>query len=151
MEYRLHHRLSKFDRSVFLNLKPISYMFVVECLCFLSRNYWGFVRSWSDRFEKKPFQFGQEIWIQVVVILLQLYVRSPFEHKRLLLFAKNAKNLVKVVKTTQISQRNERHTFLWIASAELFSRLEKLDFLRKKNSNLEMVVVLQNKQFFKIM
>ena len=25
LEYRLHHRLSKFDRSVFLNLKPISY------------------------------------------------------------------------------------------------------------------------------
>ena len=26
-EYRLHHRLSKFDRSVFLNLEPISYIF----------------------------------------------------------------------------------------------------------------------------
>ena len=25
-------------------------------------------------FEKKPFQFWQEIWIQVVVILLQLYI-----------------------------------------------------------------------------
>jgi hypothetical protein len=27
LEYRLYHRLSKFDRSVFLNLKPISYLF----------------------------------------------------------------------------------------------------------------------------
>ena len=26
MEYRLHHRLSKFDRSVFVNLEPISYI-----------------------------------------------------------------------------------------------------------------------------
>ena len=25
VEYRLHHRLTKFDWSVFLNLKPISY------------------------------------------------------------------------------------------------------------------------------
>ena len=27
LEYRLHHRLSKFDRSVFLISKPISYFF----------------------------------------------------------------------------------------------------------------------------
>ena len=30
---RLHHRLSKFDRSVFLNLKPISYFFGVYMAC----------------------------------------------------------------------------------------------------------------------
>ena len=29
LEYRLHHRLSKFDRSVFLILKPIPYFFGV--------------------------------------------------------------------------------------------------------------------------
>ena len=28
---------------------------------------------WWLEFEKKPFQFWREIWIQVVVILLQLY------------------------------------------------------------------------------
>ena len=28
---------------------------------------------WWLVFEKKPFQFWREIWIQVVVILLQLY------------------------------------------------------------------------------
>ena len=40
LEYRLHHRLSKFDRSVFLILRPISYFFVFIWLAFLSRNYW---------------------------------------------------------------------------------------------------------------
>ena len=28
---------------------------------------------WWLAFDKKPFQFWREIWIQVVVILLQLY------------------------------------------------------------------------------
>ena len=40
MEYRLHHRLSKFDRSVFLILKPISYFGVYMARFFLSRNFW---------------------------------------------------------------------------------------------------------------
>ena len=31
---------------------------------------------WWLAFEKKPFQFWREIWIQVVVILLQLYFCS---------------------------------------------------------------------------
>ena len=31
---------------------------------------------WRLAFEKKPFQFGREIWIQVVVILLQLYIEK---------------------------------------------------------------------------
>ena len=31
---------------------------------------------WWLAFEKKPFQFWREIWIQVVVILLQLYILS---------------------------------------------------------------------------
>ena len=39
---RLHHRLSKFDRSAFLNLKPIYYFFGVYMACFfLSRNSIG--------------------------------------------------------------------------------------------------------------
>ena len=41
MEFRLHHRLSKFDWSVFLNLKPISYSLAFIWLGFLSRNYWS--------------------------------------------------------------------------------------------------------------
>ena len=41
MEYRLHHRLSKFDWSVFLNLKPISYFLSFIWLGFLSRIYSG--------------------------------------------------------------------------------------------------------------
>ena len=41
MEYRLH-RLSKFDRSVFLNLKAIYYSLGVSMACsFLSRTYWS--------------------------------------------------------------------------------------------------------------
>ena len=34
---------------------------------------------WRLEFEKKPFQIWREIWIQVVVILLQLYlvINSP--------------------------------------------------------------------------
>ena len=42
LEYRLHHRLSKFYRSVFLILKPISNFFrPLYGLVFLSRNYWS--------------------------------------------------------------------------------------------------------------
>ena len=42
MEYRLHHRLSKSNRSVFLILKPISHLLGVHMACFfLSRNYWS--------------------------------------------------------------------------------------------------------------
>jgi hypothetical protein len=37
----LHHHLSKLDRSVFLILKPISYLFGVLWIGFLSRNYWS--------------------------------------------------------------------------------------------------------------
>ena len=44
VEFRLHHRLSKFDWSVFLNLKPISYFFVIFMAWFLSKIYW----SWWD-------------------------------------------------------------------------------------------------------
>ena len=40
LEYRLHHNLSKFDWSVFLILKPISYLLFI-CLDFLFRNYWS--------------------------------------------------------------------------------------------------------------
>ena len=42
MEFRLHHRLSKFGWSVLLNLKPISYFFGIYMACFfLSRIYWS--------------------------------------------------------------------------------------------------------------
>ena len=37
-EYRLHHYLSKFDRSVFLILKPISYFLAFIWLGFLPKN-----------------------------------------------------------------------------------------------------------------
>ena len=41
LEYKLHHRLSKFYRSAFLNLKPIYYFFGIYMAWFLlSRNYW---------------------------------------------------------------------------------------------------------------
>ena len=33
---------------------------------------------WWLAFEKKPFQLWREIWIQVVDILLQLYIRSTY-------------------------------------------------------------------------
>ena len=39
LEYRLHYRLPKFDGSVFLNLKLISYFFGFDMAWFLSRNY----------------------------------------------------------------------------------------------------------------
>ena len=65
LEYRLHHRLSKFDRSVFLILKPIYYFFLAFIwLGFLSRNYWSSLDHnlmASIAFEKKPFQFWREI------------------------------------------------------------------------------------------
>ena len=43
MEYRHQYSLSKFDRSVFLILKPISFLlvFCVHLAWFLSRNYWS--------------------------------------------------------------------------------------------------------------
>ena len=37
---------------------------------------------WWLAFEKKPFQFWREIWIQVVIILLQLYKNEVrFDHE----------------------------------------------------------------------
>ena len=41
MEYILHHCLSKFDRSVFLILKPIWNLCGIFMALFLSRNYWS--------------------------------------------------------------------------------------------------------------
>ena len=38
LEYRLHHRSSKFDRSVFLNLNQFVFFLVLIWLGFLSRN-----------------------------------------------------------------------------------------------------------------
>ena len=34
LEYRLHHRVSKFDRSVYLISKPISYFWGIYMACF---------------------------------------------------------------------------------------------------------------------
>ena len=42
---RLHHRLSKFDRSVFLILKPISYFFGFHMAWFFIYKLLEFVRS----------------------------------------------------------------------------------------------------------
>ena len=55
--------MSKFDRSVFLILKPISYFFGVYMAWFLSRNYWSlFDHDLMPRaFEKMPFQLWWEI------------------------------------------------------------------------------------------
>ena len=50
--------MSKFDRSVFVNLKAVSYFFGFTWLGFLSRNYWGLVRL---IFEKNPFEFWREV------------------------------------------------------------------------------------------
>ena len=41
LEYRLHRGLSKFDRSIFLSLKPISYFLAFMWLSFVFRNYWS--------------------------------------------------------------------------------------------------------------
>ena len=42
MDFRLHHRFSKFDWLVFLNLKPIFYLFGIYMACFfLSIIYWN--------------------------------------------------------------------------------------------------------------
>ena len=77
MEYRFHHCLSRYDRSVFLILKPISYSLAFIWLGFSSRNYWRWLA-----FEKKPFQFWREIWIQAIFILLQLYVINEMLKKK---------------------------------------------------------------------
>ena len=45
LEYRLHHRLSKFDRSVFLILKPISYFFGMCMAWFFIQKLLEFIRS----------------------------------------------------------------------------------------------------------
>ena len=39
------------------------------------------LNEWALAFEKKPLQFWREIWIQVVVILLQLYQASIRAHR----------------------------------------------------------------------
>ena len=68
LKYRLHLRLSKFDRSVFLNLKPISCFFgIYMALSFYLETI--AVRQIMIRwlaFEKKPFQFWRKICIQVL-------------------------------------------------------------------------------------
>ena len=73
---RLHHCLSNFDMSVFLILKPISYFLGIYMACFFYLETIGVreIMIWWLAFEKKPFQFWREIWIQVVAILLQLYI-----------------------------------------------------------------------------
>ena len=38
---KLYHRLSKIDRSVSVNLKPISYIFGIYMACFLYKKYWS--------------------------------------------------------------------------------------------------------------
>ena len=71
LEYRFHHCLSKFVRSVLVNIKTISYFFEFTWFGFWSRNYWKLVidHDLMANLRKK----STEIWIQVVVILLHLY------------------------------------------------------------------------------
>ena len=61
--------------SVVVNLKYISYFFGVLTLGFWCRNYWSSkIILWWLIFEKKQFLFWREIWIQVLLILLHLYI-----------------------------------------------------------------------------
>ena len=49
-------------------------------LAFWSRTIWvSQIIIWWLIFEKKPYQFWREIWIWVVVILLQLYKNAEIE------------------------------------------------------------------------
>ena len=43
LEYRFHHCLSKFVRSVLVNIKTISYFFEFTWFGFWSKNYWKLV------------------------------------------------------------------------------------------------------------
>ena len=57
---------------------PISWLFWVFTMCFLLYKLLKlvyFIIIWWLTFEKKSFQFWQEIWIQVLVILLQVYIQ----------------------------------------------------------------------------
>ena len=74
VEYRLHHHLSKFDRSVFLILKSIiyflAYVWLVFFFFYLQTIGVRLIFIWWLSFEKKPFQFWHKTWIQVLVTLL---------------------------------------------------------------------------------
>ena len=81
LEYRLHHRLSKFVMSVFLILKPISYFFCF-LMFFFNLEIIGVPQTVIQQLafeEKKTFLFWREIRIQVVVILLQLHNSLDFQ------------------------------------------------------------------------
>ena len=49
----------------------------------------SWIMIWWIAFEKKQFKFWWEIWIQVVVILLQLYVIDSLGHASELCFRIN--------------------------------------------------------------
>ena len=77
---------------------------------------------WWLAFEKKPFQFWQEIWIQVVVILLQLYISNHFSNivnnkktwfsENILRFRLLCKSMTSLISTTQ-ECRLECAIFFW--------------------------------------
>ena len=81
MEYRLHYRVSEYDWSVFLNLKPFlkkNFAFTIW-LDFLSRIYWILSdHDLMDSIWEKVISFWREICIQVVVTLSQLYNCNRF-------------------------------------------------------------------------
>ena len=58
MEYRLHLPVSKFDWSVFLNLRAVFYFFGIYMAWFF---YLESIRVYSMMDEKKAFQFLREI------------------------------------------------------------------------------------------
>ena len=65
-----------------------------------------FIMIWWLAFQKKPFQFWREIWIQVVVILLQLYFLSlfPFIFFRLTVLIITAVDQIPLLDTTETCQ-----------------------------------------------
>jgi hypothetical protein len=70
------HHLSKFELPVVVNLKQFYFLFfwcLYHLLFDLETIGIGYIIIWWLIFETKPNQFWQEIWIQVLDILLQLY------------------------------------------------------------------------------
>ena len=89
---------------------------------------------WWLAFEKKPFQFWQEIWIQVVVILLQLYftfgvwsMDSNFDYYPRKDTGFKGTQKLKILQYS-LSELEQEDTFMLIASLYnfTFTRLEYL-------------------------
>jgi hypothetical protein len=82
--------MSKFYRSVVMNLKTASYLFGVLYHVVFDKENLEFNHLMANVW-KKAISFGQEIWIQVLVTLLKLYLLcTQFVH--LLTFDFNSRN-----------------------------------------------------------